>query len=65
VFISAPLRDSNFKWNSVDRIAASAREIYQLYTAPDRLRVEHPDSEHDFPDAMREIAYAMIAEALR
>jgi dienelactone hydrolase len=65
VFINAPLRDSNFKWDSVDRIAASAREIYKLYGVPDRLRVEHPDSEHDFPDAMREIAYAMIAEALK
>ncbi|MBI5770466.1 MAG: alpha/beta hydrolase [Verrucomicrobia bacterium] len=65
VFINAPLRDANFKWQSVDRVAAAARAIYQLHGAADRLRVEHPDSEHDFPDAMREIAYARIAEALK
>jgi dienelactone hydrolase len=28
-FISAPLRDSNFKWDSVDRVAAAASQIYQ------------------------------------
>jgi hypothetical protein len=65
VFIAAPLRDANFKWESVDRIAAAAREIYALHGAPDRLRVEHPDIEHDFPDAMRAVAYALFDSALR
>ena len=65
VFIAAPLKDANFKWDSVDRIAAAAREVYRLHGVPDRLRVEHPDCEHDFPDAMREIAYALFESAAR
>lgn len=64
-FISAPLRDANFRWQSVDRIVAAARPVYTLLGAPGALRVEHPDSEHDFPDAMRAIAYAMLAERPR
>jgi dienelactone hydrolase len=63
-FISAPLRDSNFSWQSVDRVAAAARQIYTLYGKPDNLIVEHPDSEHDFTDAMREKAYKLFDERL-
>jgi dienelactone hydrolase len=63
-FIGAPLKDSNFSWQSVDRVAATAREIYALYGKPDNLIVEHPDSEHDFTDAMREKAYKLFEERL-
>jgi hypothetical protein len=65
VFISAPLRDDNFQWQSVDRIAAAARPIFQLHNAADRLRVEHPDSAHDFPAAQRETAYRLFATVLK
>jgi hypothetical protein len=64
-FINAPLRDSNFKWKSVDAIASAASQVYKLYGVPQNLRVEHPDSEHDFPDAMREIAYKLFDQHLR
>lgn len=64
-FINAPLRDSNFKWESVDRVVAAASQIYRLYGKPESLTVEHPDSEHDFPDAMRERAYALMERDLR
>lgn len=64
-FISAPLKDDNFKWQSVDRIAAAARPVYNLYGKPENLRVEHPDCDHDFPDAMREIAYSLFDRHLR
>jgi dienelactone hydrolase len=60
-FISAPLRDANFRWQSVDRIVAAARPIYALLGAPGALHVEHPDSEHDFPDPMRLQAYDLLA----
>ncbi|BCS32028.1 hypothetical protein TBR22_A12330 [Luteitalea sp. TBR-22] len=59
-FISAPLRDANFRWQSVDRIVAAARPVYALLGARDALRVEHPDSDHDFPDAMRQQGYAVL-----
>ena len=65
VFLNAPLKDSNFKWDSVDRIAAAASQVYRLYGKPANLRVEHPDCPHDFPDAMRQIAYRLFDEQLK
>ena len=64
-FISAPLRDANFRWASVDRIVAAARPVYALLGAPTALSVEHPDSEHDFPAPMRQQAYALFDRHLR
>lgn len=63
-FISAPTRDSNFRWESVARIAAAARPVYALHDAADHLIVEHPDADHDFPLPMREKAYALFAQHL-
>ncbi|HSI65432.1 MAG TPA: alpha/beta hydrolase [Candidatus Saccharimonadia bacterium] len=65
VLICAPLKDSNFKWESVDRVAESARRVYALHGAADRIAVEHPDCDHDFPDAVREKAYALMTEVLK
>jgi hypothetical protein len=65
VFINAPLRDSNFRWKSVDRCVEAARKVYALHGAEKALQVEHPDSEHDFPDAQRETAYALIERVLK
>lgn len=65
VLIVAPLKDSNFRADSVDRIVASARPVYQLYGQSARLRVEHPDCAHDFPKEMRDSAYAFLDAVLR
>ncbi len=65
VLIVAPLKDSNFRWDSVDRIAAAAKPIYRLYGQPARLQIEHPDCEHDFPQDKREQAYALLDEVLK
>ncbi|WP_165246371.1 alpha/beta hydrolase family protein [Paludisphaera soli] len=59
-FIVAPLGDSNFDWQSVDRIAAAARPVFGLYGTADHLRVEHPDGPHDFPEPMRQAAYKLF-----
>ena len=64
-FINAPLKDSNFKWDSVDRVAAAAAQIYKLHGKPGNLLVEHPDCDHDFPDAMREKAYKLFEQHLK
>jgi dienelactone hydrolase len=64
-FISAPLKDDNFKWRSVDHVAEAARQVYQLYGKGTNLIVEHPDCEHDFPDSMRELAYRIFEQHLR
>jgi len=63
-FISAPIGDTNFKWKSVDAIAATARPVYELYGASDRLIVKHPDCPHRFPPEMREEAYRLIEQTL-
>ena len=65
VFLSAPLGDLNFKWQSVDRIAKAATPIFALHHAADRLRVVHPDCPHDFPEAIREEAYRWIDAVLK
>lgn len=63
-FISAPLRDDNFKWQSVDRVTEAARQVYRLHGKPDNLVVQHPDCEHDFPDAARQFAYQFLERHL-
>lgn len=64
VLIIAPTKDSNFRADSVDRIVAAARPIFQLHGQADRLRVEHPDCGHDFPPEMREAAYKLFDTVL-
>jgi len=65
VFINAPLKDSNFKWESVDRVVAAGSQVYGLYGQPERVRVEHPDCPHDFPDEMRAVAYQLFDSVLK
>ena len=61
----APLRDSNFHWQSVDKCVEAARKVYALHGSENAIQVEHPDSVHDFPDAQREKAYALIERVLK
>lgn len=61
----SPKRDANFKWESVGRIMAAAKPVFVLHGVPDRLAVEYPDCEHDFPTEMRERAYAWLERYLR
>ena len=65
VLIIAPLNDGNFRADSVDRVVASARQVYKLWDAEDALQVVHPDCDHDFPDDMRELAYRTIDSVLK
>ncbi|WP_417730106.1 alpha/beta hydrolase family protein [Rosistilla oblonga] len=64
MLIVAPLHDSNFQHDSVDRVADTAKKVYQLHNAADRLQVEHPDCDHDFPEAMRLKAYKLFTDTL-
>ena len=65
VFVNAPLRDSNFRWQSVDEVLKAASAVYRLYGVPQNLVVEHPDSDHDFPPRERENAYRFLDQHLR
>ena len=40
--IISPTMDSNFKADSVDRVAASAGKNYSLYNKPENLKLLHP-----------------------
>ncbi len=64
VFVNAPMKDANFKWDSVDRIAAAARPIYALLNAGNNLTIRHPESDHDFPDKVRFESYDVIQQVL-
>jgi dienelactone hydrolase len=64
VFVNAPLGDTNFKARSVDEITRAASQIFQLYGVPGKLRVEHPDCGHDFPEEIRQQAYRVLEENL-
>ena len=65
VLIIAPVKDHNFQAASVDRIAAAAREVFKLHGHEERLRVEHPDCDHDFPTEMRQLAYELFDRTLK
>jgi hypothetical protein len=65
VLIVAPMKDSNFRADSVDRIAAAARPVFALYGHKERLRVEHPAGGHDFPPEMRELSYKLFDHVLK
>jgi hypothetical protein len=63
-FISAPLRDDNFKWRSVDAVIQAAIPVYNLFGAPTHLQVVHPNCAHGFPSEVREESYRAL-ESLR
>ena len=65
LFVNAPLGDKNFQWESVDAVVAVARTIYELHGAGDKLRVQHPDCAHDFPEELREASYDFIGAHLQ
>jgi len=65
VYVNAPLRDANFQWQSVDRIADAALPLFRLHQAESHLHIAHPDSDHDFPDAERLASYDLISRVLR
>lgn len=65
MLIVAPVKDGNFKFDSVDRVAKAAADIYKLQGRPENLRVLHPDCGHDFPPEMREEGYKLFDAVLK
>ncbi|MFN7138553.1 MAG: alpha/beta hydrolase family protein [Limisphaerales bacterium] len=64
-YINAPKGDTNFKWESVERIVAAAQPIYKLHGKAGNIHVVHPDCGHDFPPDIRYESYDFIAQALK
>lgn len=65
VFVNAPVGDSNFRWRSVDRVVAAARDLAQAAGIKAAITVEHPDCPHRFPPEQREQAYRLFDSVLR
>lgn len=65
VLVCAPKGDSNFKWDSVDRVVQSAQTLGESIGKTASIRVEHPDCEHVFPKQSRERIYKVFEKVLR
>lgn len=69
VFVNAPKGDTNFGWESVDRVVTKALRLSR--SAGSRtdvtdsfIMVRHPDAPHRFPPELREEAYRAIEQGL-
>lgn len=60
VIISAPLHDHVFDINGVYPCIKAAKHCYNISNEQNNLKVFYPDTGHNFPDEIREIAYEMI-----
>lgn len=60
----SPVRDDNFEVSGVKDCIVAAAPVYKLFGAEKNLRAEYPDSAHDFPPAVREVAYKFLEEHL-
>lgn len=64
-FSNSPLNDGNFDVQGVKNGVEKASQVYKLLHVNNRLEVHHPDAGHDFPIAVRQIAYKRIDEVLK
>lgn len=63
IFVNAPLHDSNFDVEGVRKIEKEMLDVYQLF-GKGSLEFRYPDCGHDFPNDIRERAYAWLQEVL-
>jgi len=64
-FSVSPVRDSNFDVAGVRKAEPAARQVFDLLGAADNLEVKYPDCEHDFPDEVRQAAYALFDKVFK
>jgi dienelactone hydrolase len=60
VFVNAPERDSNFAVSGVREVEQKVRPAFPA----SRLHFAYPDTAHEFPEAIREHAYAFLERSL-
>ena len=65
VLASAPLRDDNFEVEGVKDCIAAAAPVYKLLGAPEKLAVNYPDCDHNFPEEVRAVAYQWLDRWLK
>ena len=64
-FVNAPLGDDNFEVSGVKDCIDAATPVYKLLGAEENLLAVYPDAAHDFPQDIREQAYAFIDRVLK
>lgn len=64
-FTNSPLADDNFAVEGVRVCIESARPVYELLGAGERLDAFYPDAPHEFPDEARQRAYAFLDAMLQ
>jgi acetyl esterase/lipase len=62
---SAPLHDDNFEVSGVRDCVAAARPVYELLGAGEKLAANYPDCKHEFPPAVRGVAYDWLDRWLK
>ncbi|MCA9146147.1 MAG: alpha/beta fold hydrolase, partial [Planctomycetales bacterium] len=65
IFINAPLHDSNFDVTGVRKVVEEVGKAYDLVSLRENVVAKYPDSAHDFPDAVRQEAYAWLKSELK
>ncbi len=65
IYSCSPTRDSNFDIAGVRKAVAEAGKVYELLGAKDKLILDAPEAEHDFPTAQRQAAYAWLDNLLK
>jgi predicted dienelactone hydrolase len=65
IYVSAPLHDANFEVGGVRKCIAAAQPVYELLGGKEKLVVEYPDCEHDFPDEVRARVYDWLKRELK
>lgn len=64
VFVNAPVGDTNFRWQSVDRVVIEARSLAAQRGITADIRVEHPAGPHHFPPEQRQAAFRLLTQVL-
>jgi dienelactone hydrolase len=65
LFISAPVRDSNFEVQGVKEVTWSVEPVYRLLGGAGKLQAVYPDCGHDWPAESRMAAYAWLDRWLK
>jgi predicted dienelactone hydrolase len=61
---SAPVDDANFEVSGVKDCITAAEPVNQLLKSRPKLQANYPKCGHDFPDDVRDVAFAFIDEHL-
>lgn len=64
LFVNAPLHDANFAVVGVRKCEASLQPLLRLLGVAEQTQFVYPNAAHDFPDEIRQQAYAWLQKRL-